>query len=1060
MRKYLCLLLIGLFFVGQAIAQTSGAIKYNSPIGPSPNAASLGKYGDISVSTYTGVPDIKIPFYEIKVGTNTLPIGLSYHAGGFKVSDESSWVGLGWSLNAGGVITRSKTAYDDLSGKGYFRRDISTDLDGNDKQPDMFYFNFGGFTGKFIIDHSSDPGKSYVIRVLSTYDDSNLKIELVNEKSWLITDKFGNKYEFNTTEMQTDGAVGAGVSIDPVSNNLYASSWFLDKITYTNGEEITFNYTQGLSITQIPLISDGYLQGHGGVVPGCYQLPPSVTMSRITYKAVVKTQILTGISFPGGKVDIGTISDRVDLLADGGKAPRISSLKVYSKNQTGFELIKEFNFSQSYFSSSSAENYLSKRLRLDKVSESGVSSNVSQDYTFNYNSITLPNKNSFDMDHWGYYNGPKNNETLYQFRSPNATYVQAGLLESIIFPTQVKTSFTYEINDFSNLGTSLDWTTPNNKGMLGSGVRISRITNGNTYIPGLIYNDKSFEYSLDNGRSSGKIMSNILYIRGYTTIINGPIFPPGPCQNSSSYGMRVQMTVAYSNSAIPISGDAQGNIIGYDRVSITNLGGTHKNRTTLEYHNYSTATTDYFPLVPATNNGLNGLLKKQTDYLTKTSGESVIKEVTNEYTIQRSGYTKGFVFAAGFFKNTVSTYDYYIASQWITKDKTTEKIFDVNNNSAFITKVTNYSFDQVNNQKIEEKLTDSKGEIFSTKFSYPKDMVLSGNSIPYAEMQRRNMIGYIIGVEKYKNSLLLDKIYNDYTDNLSGNTNLILPQGIRSQRLSGAPEQRLTYSSYDKKGNILTVSYESGIKTAYLWSYDSQYPVAEIKNATYSQVQSVLGAASIETFSNLFNPDKSTIDTFLAGLKSGLPEAELTTYSYKPLVGLTSQTDVKGQTTYYEYDSFQRLKNIKDQNQNLVKNIQYNYVSNDNPIFSNGTRSVTFRRNNCEAGSTGSEEIYVVPAGKFSASTKEAMEALVQADIDANGQNEANRVGRCIVPPLCEGEDKKIINGVCESGNRVYTSSIPKNNNTYVCYYHYVFSDGSTTATQMESGHTQACIIE
>src|SRR5882672_1868816 len=73
----------------------------------SPNAASLGKYGDIPVGYHTGVPSVGIPIYTVNSGGLTTDISLSYHASGLKVAEVAGWVGAGWSLNAGGMITRS-----------------------------------------------------------------------------------------------------------------------------------------------------------------------------------------------------------------------------------------------------------------------------------------------------------------------------------------------------------------------------------------------------------------------------------------------------------------------------------------------------------------------------------------------------------------------------------------------------------------------------------------------------------------------------------------------------------------------------------------------------------------------------------------------------------------------------------------------------------------------------------------------------------------------------------------------------------------------------------------
>lgn len=75
-------------------------------IPPSPEAASLGRYGEFPVELSKGTPSISIPLYEIQSGSLKVPISLSYHASGVRVNDVATSVGLSWTLNAGGAITR------------------------------------------------------------------------------------------------------------------------------------------------------------------------------------------------------------------------------------------------------------------------------------------------------------------------------------------------------------------------------------------------------------------------------------------------------------------------------------------------------------------------------------------------------------------------------------------------------------------------------------------------------------------------------------------------------------------------------------------------------------------------------------------------------------------------------------------------------------------------------------------------------------------------------------------------------------------------------------------
>jgi hypothetical protein len=78
------LLFSSIIFSQQLNAQAPSNIFSNITVS-SPNAASLGKYGDYPVSYNTGLPQISIPFYTVKEGPLSLPISISYHASGLKV---------------------------------------------------------------------------------------------------------------------------------------------------------------------------------------------------------------------------------------------------------------------------------------------------------------------------------------------------------------------------------------------------------------------------------------------------------------------------------------------------------------------------------------------------------------------------------------------------------------------------------------------------------------------------------------------------------------------------------------------------------------------------------------------------------------------------------------------------------------------------------------------------------------------------------------------------------------------------------------------------------------
>ncbi|MCW3466365.1 hypothetical protein [Chitinophaga nivalis] len=221
---------------------------------PSATPSALAKYVDNPVSTYTGVPEIKIPLWTVKLKGYTLPVELRYHAGGVKVEEEASNVGTNWSLSAGGVITRVVKDIPDDYNKGEVisrltdrpestdpsaehprigrfwsgKYEVLRDFDGNsadqlytfatlekmkanynqakysmqgmnDLEPDLFYFSFGNKSGKFVFDIEGNVQRAMLfpnqdMQVTHTLDAQGKIV------AFTIVDNDGTQYFFNAVE--------------------------------------------------------------------------------------------------------------------------------------------------------------------------------------------------------------------------------------------------------------------------------------------------------------------------------------------------------------------------------------------------------------------------------------------------------------------------------------------------------------------------------------------------------------------------------------------------------------------------------------------------------------------------------------------------------------------------------------------------------------------------------------------------------------------------------------------------------------------------------------------
>ena len=143
--------------------------------------------------------------------------------------------------------------------------------------------------------------------------------------------------------------------------------------------------------------------------------------------------------------------------------------------------------------------------------------------------------------------------------------------------------------------------------------------------------------------------------------------------------------------------------------------------------------------------------------------------------------------------------------------------------------------------------------------------------------------------------------------------------------------------SYEYYNNRLVQlnDHRSGISTVYLWSYNGTYPVVEIQNADFNNIQNILNGVCNTTVNLLHatvpNINYVTNTNPLDNLRTALPQSMVSTMVYRPLIGITSFTDPKGMTTYFDYNGFGQLKEcyiIENGQKKIVQKMEYQWVVN------------------------------------------------------------------------------------------------------------------------------------
>lgn len=877
----------------------------------SPQVTMMNRFGNHPVDYSTGITRVSIPLYTVESGSLTLPISIDYHASGIKVQDIATPVGLGWSLTYGGAITKTQLGGIDrnheykYTNKEQIEKKIkaseTTDshewdlLGGNSLdniESDRFNFSFCGESGVFrysIKDHC-----------YRTIPYSDIKIEDYSG-GFKITKADGVAYYFNVIE--TGGPQGS------VGNH----SWLLTKIEPLNKcDSITFKYTLG----QPYVIYGRYCYTHiGDTYVFEDRLYPPNYYTWAEYKDLKSDNssytgfncsnlLISQICWHGNHINFEYVADRKDY--GNRKLQRLTSLKVY--NYKG-DIIRKAEFQNNKYLGTSTDNF---RMLLESVKISGqTSSDAPERYSFKYNEKPLPDYTLgrtpyCHEDYFGYYNGTSSNGWIpreYAFaesadRSINSSYVAAGILTEIYYPTGGRSVFEYECNkDGSRL-----W----------GGLRIKSICSyeGNQLLRKIVYSYENAVISKDITESLYKYQQWFYYFN--TELGVGQYVGDTMCSLH---------TVAVSEPNVSLNGDFGGPIY-YKKVTEKTMKGNDVVKTRI--FSYSDTYTDEMKIMMGRDN-FDDIIRYNSTYYNAEKGiikpllisESITDGRTNykkEYKYQevksdilplgvRFCHTsnKEYIPATQFYNVSINSYefnDYYAYSDVLAYTNFLRLQAVVEEKDGQST-TTQYFYDESKKTlpiKVIKKASKGGEEnvityrySFQDKKSVPVEM---GKQHIYIPILTTNFIGGkviskdSIGYAKKGTSFLPVEYYH------GSNTGLL--------------EKRMQVT-YDGQNNIIGIEKDQLLNTIFVWGCNSMYPVMRIDGISLSTLKSYIGESQ---YNSLFagNPTAACLKQVRSSLSGKM--CHVYTYEYTPLVGVTTITDQRNFRSVFSYDSMGRLKSV------------------------------------------------------------------------------------------------------------------------------------------------------
>ena len=462
---------------------------------------------------------------------------------------------------------------------------------------------------------------------------------------------------------------------------------------------------------------------------------------------------------------------------------------------------------------------------------------------------------------------------------------------------------------------------------------------------------KDYQYISDDGKSSGVLG----YFPTYTYTLNMGFdmlehtggYRYRPDHDSPSGADGYKDVIIRSNSSIYPSVYTSGNLVTYNRVIEQDVAnGLEKGKKIMHFLTKPAHIITTFPMTPPQNAsyGVGELLREE--YLDQENNP--VRTVVNSYKVTENNFYTNSIRRGNFESITLlprkvligyaprpndsfSPFGepiYFASSRYLPYAGkvelvgTTETLYSA---TGPIETRTGSTYHTTELYKLADTLYNSDGVKTVITYKYPNDLKASGNI--YDKMVKSHIIYPVIETNFYKTDINnhMQQEKKIYSEPITGMFEVQYVDFFTNG--SKKLERYLTFSEYDVYGNPTEVQFLDGPSTVYLWGYGGQYPIAKIEYASMDQVRSALGSSATTILNNLnaLNVTDATINQHMKTLRDKLTGARVSSFTYTPLSGMTSMTDPRGITEYYQYDGFQRLKDVLDFEKNVLMNYQYHY---------------------------------------------------------------------------------------------------------------------------------------